>query len=39
MNVNLNKYENMVITDQNIEVPLNYDRPEDNKINIFIRKV
>lgn len=39
MNVNLNKYENMVITDQNIEVPLNYDRPEDRKINIFIRKV
>ena len=39
MNVNLNKYENMVITDHNIEVPLNYDKPEDRKINIFIRKV
>ena len=39
MNVNLNKYENMVITDHNIKVPLNYDRPEDRKINIFIRKV
>ena len=39
MNVNLNKYENMVITDHNIEVPLNHDRPEDRKINIFIRKV
>ena len=39
MNVNLNKYENMVITDHNIEVPLNYDSPEDKKLNIFIRKV
>ena len=38
MNVNLNKYENMVITDHNIEVPLNYDSPEDRKINIFIEK-
>ena len=39
MNVNFNKYENMVINDHNIEVPLNYDSPEDRKINIFIRKV
>jgi len=39
MNVNLNKYENMVITDHNIEVPLNYDMPKDRKINIFIREV
>ena len=39
MNVNLNKYENMGITDPNIAVPLNYDKPEDRKINIFIRKV
>ena len=39
MNANLNKYDNMVITDHNIEVPLNYDRPKDKNINIFVRKV
>ena len=39
MNISLNKYEDMVITDHNIKAPLNYDRPKDKKINIFIRKV
>ena len=38
MNVNLNKYENMVITDHNIEVPLNYDRPKIERLIFLLEK-